>query len=71
MSVSYQNIDLFFGGKNNDLNTYILNQGDAIILDYNTNLSNQNSFIIDISFEYTFPNRSLLLQLIWATKGEP
>ena len=50
MSVSYQNIDLFFGGRNNDLNTYILNQGDAIILDYNTNLSNQNSFIIDISF---------------------
>ena len=71
MSISYQNRGLLFGENDNDLNTYILNQGDAIILDYNTNLSNQNSFIIDISFEYTFPNRSLLLQLIWATKGEP
>ena len=72
MSVSYQNINLFFGGRNNDLSTFIfLTKGDAMMLDYNTSLSNQNSFINNISFQYTFSNRSLLLHWIWPSKGEP
>ena len=51
MSVSYfecvQNMNLFFGGRNIDLNILFLNQGDATMVDYNPNviLSNWNMFM--------------------------
>ena len=49
---------------------YILNPDDVMMLDYNPSLSNQKLFVINISFWYTFSNRSLLLHWIWLAKGE-